>query len=148
MWRNMVQSGMPQMTIRRMRFACWITKTTDTHSEHVILLAFPRQQLLRESNSMLCSYVHYLSWWYAQPHDADGQTSTEIRTWSLITLSQSFLLIIHNFTLVFGVYLMTRKILIYDLFFIWSQHLFFSKSNITNCLLSTVASHESVAMLR
>jgi hypothetical protein len=29
---------------RRMRFACWITKATDTHSEYVILIAFPRQQ--------------------------------------------------------------------------------------------------------
>jgi hypothetical protein len=26
--------------IRRMRFACWITKTTDIHSEYVILIAF------------------------------------------------------------------------------------------------------------
>jgi hypothetical protein len=26
--------------IRRMRFACWITKATDTHSEYVILIAF------------------------------------------------------------------------------------------------------------
>jgi hypothetical protein len=25
--------------IRRMRFACWITKATDTHSEYVILLS-------------------------------------------------------------------------------------------------------------
>jgi hypothetical protein len=25
--------------IRRMRFACWITKATDTHSEYVILTA-------------------------------------------------------------------------------------------------------------
>jgi hypothetical protein len=24
--------------IRRMRFACWITKATDTHSEYVVLL--------------------------------------------------------------------------------------------------------------
>jgi hypothetical protein len=28
--------------IQRMRFACWITKATDTHSEYVILIAFPR----------------------------------------------------------------------------------------------------------
>jgi hypothetical protein len=34
--------------IRRMRFACWITKATDTQSEYVILIAFPRQQWLRE----------------------------------------------------------------------------------------------------
>jgi hypothetical protein len=25
--------------IRRMRYACWITKTTDTHSEYLILTA-------------------------------------------------------------------------------------------------------------
>jgi len=35
------------MTIQRMRFACWMTKSTDTHSEYVILMAFP-QQWLRE----------------------------------------------------------------------------------------------------
>jgi hypothetical protein len=29
--------------IRRMRFACRITKATDTHSEYVILIAFPWQ---------------------------------------------------------------------------------------------------------
>ena len=34
--------------IWRMRFACWITKATDTHSEYAILTEFPRQQLLRE----------------------------------------------------------------------------------------------------
>ena len=38
--------------IRRMRFAEWITKTTDTRSEYVILIAFPRQQWLRESCSI------------------------------------------------------------------------------------------------
>ena len=40
--------------IRRMRFACWITKATDTHSEYVILIAFPRQQWLCKRASMLC----------------------------------------------------------------------------------------------
>jgi len=33
---------------RRMRFACCITKPTDTNSEYVILTAFPLQQRLRE----------------------------------------------------------------------------------------------------
>jgi hypothetical protein len=47
--------------IRRMRFACWITKATDTHSEYVILIAFQRQQWLRERASMLRLYVHCLS---------------------------------------------------------------------------------------
>jgi endonuclease III len=39
--------------IRHMRIACWITKATDTHSEYVILNAFPRQQWFRERVSML-----------------------------------------------------------------------------------------------
>jgi hypothetical protein len=39
--------------IRRMRVACWITKATDTHTKYVILIAFPRQQWLHESTSML-----------------------------------------------------------------------------------------------
>jgi hypothetical protein len=39
--------------IRRMRFACWIPKATDTHSEYVMLIAFPRQQWLRERASVL-----------------------------------------------------------------------------------------------
>jgi hypothetical protein len=35
-------------TIRRQRFACCITKATDTHSEYVILIAFPLKLLLHE----------------------------------------------------------------------------------------------------
>jgi len=41
------------MTIRRMRFACWITKAANTHSEYVINTALPRQQRLHERASML-----------------------------------------------------------------------------------------------
>jgi hypothetical protein len=40
-------------TIRRMRFACWITMATDTQSEYVLLIGFPRQELLSERASML-----------------------------------------------------------------------------------------------
>jgi hypothetical protein len=39
--------------IRRIRFVCWITKATDAHLEYVILIAFPRQQCLRERASVL-----------------------------------------------------------------------------------------------
>jgi hypothetical protein len=46
--------------IRRMRFACWITKATDTHSECVILIAFPQHKWLRERASVLQLYVHCL----------------------------------------------------------------------------------------
>jgi hypothetical protein len=44
-----------------MRFACWITKATDTHSEYVIFIAFPQQQWLRERALMLrCTHNAYL----------------------------------------------------------------------------------------
>jgi hypothetical protein len=47
MWKDMVEADRLQMTIWRMRFTCWVTKATDTHSEYVILIAFSRQQYLR-----------------------------------------------------------------------------------------------------
>jgi hypothetical protein len=31
MWKNTVEPDRPQMTIWRMRFACWMTKATKTH---------------------------------------------------------------------------------------------------------------------
>ena len=34
--------------IRRMRIVCWVLKATNTHSEYVILIAFPPQQWLHE----------------------------------------------------------------------------------------------------
>jgi hypothetical protein len=39
--------------IRCMRIACWIPNATNTHSEYVILTAFPPQQWLRERVSVL-----------------------------------------------------------------------------------------------
>jgi hypothetical protein len=44
MCNNIVERGRPQMTIWYMRNACWIPKATNTHSEYVILIAFPVQQ--------------------------------------------------------------------------------------------------------
>jgi hypothetical protein len=53
MWENAVEPDRLQMTIWRMRIACWIPKATDTHSEYVIRTAFPLQQKLHECASML-----------------------------------------------------------------------------------------------
>ena len=53
MWKNIVERVRPQMTTWLMRIACWITKATNTHSEFVILIAFPLQQRLYERASML-----------------------------------------------------------------------------------------------
>jgi len=54
MWKNMLELGKSQMTIkiRRMPVACWIPKAIDTHSEYVILTAFPLQQRLLERYSL------------------------------------------------------------------------------------------------
>jgi hypothetical protein len=52
-WKNNLESGRLQMTVWRMRIACWIIKATNTHSEYVILIAFTLQQLLHERALML-----------------------------------------------------------------------------------------------
>ena len=41
------------MTVLCMRIACWIPKAKNTHSEYVILIAFPLQQWLHERTSVL-----------------------------------------------------------------------------------------------
>ena len=47
-WKNTVDPDWPQMTICRKRIACWTPKATNTHSEYVKRIVFPRQQWLRE----------------------------------------------------------------------------------------------------
>jgi hypothetical protein len=53
MWKSVLDPDRPQMAVRPMRYACWIFKATNTHSECVILIAFPLQQWLHERASML-----------------------------------------------------------------------------------------------
>jgi len=48
MWKNAVEPVLATVTIWRMRIACWIPKATNTHTECVIRIAFPRQHWLRE----------------------------------------------------------------------------------------------------
>ena len=52
-WKNTVEPDRPQMTIRRKRIACWITKATYTNSEYVTRIAFALQQWFHERASML-----------------------------------------------------------------------------------------------
>jgi len=40
----MVEPDRPQMTVWCMRIECWIPKATNTHSECVILIAFPQHE--------------------------------------------------------------------------------------------------------
>ena len=55
---SVFQSRTGHMTIWSVRIACLITKTTNTHSEYVILIVFPLQQWLYERTSLLrCTYI-------------------------------------------------------------------------------------------
>jgi hypothetical protein len=53
MWKNTAEPDRPQMTMWRMRIACWIPKATNTHSDYVIFIAVLLQQWLYESASLL-----------------------------------------------------------------------------------------------
>jgi len=59
----MVKLDRPQNDniVRRMHFACWITNAVDTYWEYVILTAFPQQQWLYESSSLLRFFLCCLS---------------------------------------------------------------------------------------
>jgi len=67
MLKNTVELGRPQMTILRMRIACWINKPTNTHthththSQYVILTAFALQQRLQERTSLLRHNYEYIT---------------------------------------------------------------------------------------
>jgi hypothetical protein len=49
LWKITGERSKPQMTIWRIRFACWINKATDIHSKYVILIAFPRQKMVERT---------------------------------------------------------------------------------------------------
>jgi len=56
MWKKQCRAGHAPyclLAIWRMRIAGWIPKATNTHSQHVILTAFPLQQWFQESASLL-----------------------------------------------------------------------------------------------
>jgi hypothetical protein len=40
LWKNTVQPGRPPLTLQCVHIACWITKATNIHPEHTILIAF------------------------------------------------------------------------------------------------------------
>jgi len=61
MWQTSVERGRPQLTMRRMRIACWIPEAVNTHSEYVTITAFSPQQWLHERASMSrCTYITFL----------------------------------------------------------------------------------------
>ena len=56
MEKNIVDPGRPQMTIRHMCIACWTPKATKTHSQYVVLNAFPLQRLHERSSMLRYTY--------------------------------------------------------------------------------------------
>jgi hypothetical protein len=52
-WKNMVELVRPQMAIWCMRIVCCIPKTTNTHSEYIIIIDFSFQQQLHKGISVL-----------------------------------------------------------------------------------------------
>jgi len=52
MWKIIVEPDRPQMTIWRMRIACWITKATDTHTQSIKYL------LLLHCNNKFANVPH------------------------------------------------------------------------------------------
>ena len=52
LWKDLLERGRPQMTLRRMRITCWLPKAAIAHTDSVILLV-PLQKWLHERVSML-----------------------------------------------------------------------------------------------
>ena len=64
MWKNTIKPDMPQMTIQRMRFACWIPQATNSHSEYVIHSLYtattgtlPRLNVTSHVHCLSCSAI-------------------------------------------------------------------------------------------
>jgi hypothetical protein len=55
MWKDIVEPDRQQMTIWLMCIACWMRKSTNTHSEYIILVDFTLQQWLHEHSPLLHS---------------------------------------------------------------------------------------------
>jgi len=55
----MAEPDRPQMTIRRMSFACPMTKAINTHSELVIRREFPSPTIVTGKRRYVTSYIYY-----------------------------------------------------------------------------------------
>jgi len=93
MWKNIVEPVWPQMTVWRMRVACWIPKSTNTHSDCVILIAFPLLQWWHERASKLRSrHIACLvaSGQQRLHHTKDGLATTPERHTFLLLVGKIF----------------------------------------------------------
>ena len=51
-WKKTMEPNRPLVTMRRIPFAYWIPKATNTHPEYLTIIAFPLQHWLHERASM------------------------------------------------------------------------------------------------
>ena len=60
MRKNIAVPKKTQMTVWRMNILLWIRKATNTHSEYVVVIAFPLQQWFLDTPLNIALYVHCL----------------------------------------------------------------------------------------
>ena len=77
------------MKIRRMCFAFWIIKATNTHSGYLQLIAFPWQQRFRKHAAMLRLYTHCLSFHTLAQYGHTGLRGAVIVTLQLVAVAVS-----------------------------------------------------------
>jgi len=75
---NVVEPGRPQMTIWRMRITCWIPKATNTHSQYVILTAFPLQQWVIERVNVRLYFTYIASLFISVDRSVVSKTANNV----------------------------------------------------------------------
>ena len=85
MWKNIKSQTCRRWQYKNgMRFACWIAKATDTHSEYVILIAFLRQQYFAEASQFLrCAYTAFIIYVLSYSFCAFFGQSVVIKWWHI-----------------------------------------------------------------
>ena len=53
MWKDMVESSRPQITIWHITIASWITKATNKHSDCIILITFPLETMVARTRLVI-----------------------------------------------------------------------------------------------
>jgi len=60
-WKNTEEADRPQMTMWRMRIACWIAKATNTRAEYVIIIGFSTSTMVTGTRLNLIRYGYIKS---------------------------------------------------------------------------------------
>ena len=79
-WKNIVEKGRPQITIWRMRIACWITTATNTHNMQYLLVFHGN---IGCTNALHCYIIHTFpvleSWFSLQPGHYSSLTAPNLQ---------------------------------------------------------------------